>query len=121
MDHTLVAVYGSLRKGLHNHRLLANARCLGIDYIPNFNMFSMGSFPFLKPVETLALTTVEVYNASPEEFRNLDRLEGYPSFYDRKQVPTTYGSAWVYFIDRPNTTHQLITSGDWKEHYTGEA
>lgn len=118
MSNHTVAVYGSLRQGLHNHRLLTNAEYLGTDNIPGFDMYSMGGFPFLKPSDTEAKTVIEVYNVTDDEFTRLDHLEGYPSFYDRKQVPTKHGDAWIYFIDEPSPIHDKVENRDWKQYYT---
>lgn len=113
----LVAVYGSLRKGLHNHSLLENAKLLSTETTGNFRMYSMGGFPYIRPVESPYDITIEVYSVDDHEFANLDRLEGYPSFYDRKQIPTTQGNAWIYFIDEPPGGREEVTTGDWKQYY----
>lgn len=117
MHKHIVAVYGSLRKGLHNHHLLKQADYLGMDYVPNFDMFSMGGFPYLKPSSTDKVTTIEVYSVTDSEFARLDCLEGYPHFYDRKKISTKYGDAWIYFIDNPNPSQLEVTSRDWKTYY----
>ena len=116
MTHT-VAVYGSLRKSLGNHRLLEQAKFLGTDEIPNFIMYSLGGFPYIRPTPTDSTIHIEVYSVTDEEFARLDRLEGYPNFYDRKQVDTAYGKAWIYFIDKPPAGNPEVTSGDWLKYY----
>lgn len=113
---TKVAVYGSLRKGLGNHRLLEHATFIGKDQIPNFEMYSLGAFPFIRPSETTNLITIEVYEVDSDQFARLDMLEGYPSFYDRKLVNTEYGEAWIYFIDQSPRDHDHVVEGDWVEY-----
>ena len=126
MDQALgkVAVYGSLRKGLHNSYLLNNAKPLGTEVITGFKMFSLGSFPFIstKDATDTDSITIEVYEVNQSEFRRLDQLEGFPSFYNRTLVDTTHGKAWIYFIDNyENSVHKPVVHGDWFKEYTGKA
>lgn len=117
----LVAVYGSLRQGLHNHPVLGDSEYVGTSQVQGFDMYSYGSYPYVSPSDGSDGTiTVEVYRVVDEQdARSLDGLEGYPSFYDRKQVPTEFGDAWVYFIDYENNERFVqVTSGDWYEYYT---
>lgn len=115
-----VAVYGSLRKGLHNHRLLTTSEMIGTDELENFSMFSLGPFPFITPEEAENKIAVEVYEVNEEVFASLDRLEGYPSFYNRQEVDTKHGKCWIYFMEKDTSygKHIPVESGDWKEFYT---
>lgn len=118
MSNTTVAVYGSLRKTLHNSRLLKEADYLGTTTIKNFKLLSMGSFPCITPsTQEDYETVVEVYSVTPEEFRRLDSLEGYPNFYDRREVDTQFGPAWIYFIEQPDANLEEVTSGDWLTYH----
>lgn len=116
----LVAVYGSLRKGLHNHALLHNADFKGTAVANGFKMFSMGSFPFITHQDATEQDTIqiEVYAVTPEEMRNLDRLEGFPSFYNRELIDTPYGKAWIYYIDNERGGYAPVVDGDWMKYYT---
>lgn len=119
-----VAVYGSLRKGLHNHGLLSQATLLGTERVKGFGMYSLGSFPFVSTTGDVTdkEITVEVYEVTPAEFRRLDMLEGYPSFYDRMMIETSHGPAWIYFIDGKDqytpSRHEPVPDGDWFKFYT---
>ena len=117
----LVAVYGSLRKGLHNHSLLERADFLGTDVIAGFKMYSLGGFPFITHDDATYddRIFIEVYSVNPNEMRRLDMLEGYPSFYNRELVQTQYGQAWIYFIDNEVAGHDPVIDGDWFKYYTG--
>ncbi len=125
----LVAVYGSLLTGLGNHRVITHpeTNLLGEDVINNhnvnnvdagFSMYSLGSFPAV----TLGGDTpikIEVYEVNTsEQMRDLDRLEGYPSFYNRTLVDTKYGLAWIYYIEHSGSyVHRddsKVESGDWR-------
>lgn len=114
----LVAVYGSLKKGFGNHVLLEDAEFLGEDWIPGWDMYSLGGFPAITPSHRLRCldkndTKIEVYLVNEKEFISLDRLEGYPSFYNRTKVHTHYGEAWIYFMSEPPKYGELIKEGVW--------
>ena len=106
-----VAVYGSLKKNFGNHLVLKNSRFIseGLTETTRYNMVSLGGFPgLLRGQEGAGLPIkVEVYLTLPNVLKtNLDRLEGYPNFYDREQI--TIDSldregekykAWIYFLN----------------------
>ena len=114
-----VAVYGSLRKGLHNHCVLEDSPLLGTFVSkPEWTMLSLGSFPALVPGGDTPIV-MEVYEVDPEVFASLDMLEGYPSFYDRETIETPMGDAWVYFLaDAEGYGNTIVPSGDWMESIT---
>lgn len=121
MNKILVAVYGSLRQNMGNHRLLENANYLGeFKTEPVFSLYSLGGFPGLKENGQTSVI-MEVYSVTPEEAIRIDRLEGYTpgskhnDFYDKIIIDTPYGKAGTY-IYVPNTDRlTLVESGDWKE------
>jgi gamma-glutamylcyclotransferase (GGCT)/AIG2-like uncharacterized protein YtfP len=83
----LVFVYGSLKRGYWNNRLLATSRFLAeaITVEDNFVMYD-GAFPY---VATGGISKVkgELFEVDNEEtLRNLDRLEGVPTHYIRKET-----------------------------------
>lgn len=112
IQEVLVAVYGSLRRGMGNHRVLErnDAQLLSTERITGFDMYSLGAYPFI--CTGSGEITIEVYAVPITGMVDLDRLEGYPSFYDRKLVDTSKGKAWIYFIDN-RTGRVPVTSGDW--------
>jgi gamma-glutamylcyclotransferase (GGCT)/AIG2-like uncharacterized protein YtfP len=60
-------------------------------------MVSLGGFPAL--VEGTDTAQIEVFRVDSDAVgRGLDRLEGYPSFYDRRLIRTSHGDAWIYFM-----------------------
>jgi len=121
--NTLVAVYGTLRKGNGNHRLLENADYKGTYTTePIYNLYSLGGFPGLKEGGKTAVV-MEVYAVNPEEARRVDGLEGYTpggndnTFYDKIQIETPWGQAGVYTYVRPMDASRLIKSGDWMNRF----
>jgi gamma-glutamylcyclotransferase (GGCT)/AIG2-like uncharacterized protein YtfP len=110
-----VAVYGSLRQGFGNNRWLADSKYLTTEVTsPDYEMYSLGGFPFIMPDGKTAIT-IEVYEVDEQVMNRLDQLEGYPTFYDRKQIETTQGDAWIYFMYSRYRGAELVESGDWKE------
>ena len=94
-----VAVYGSLKKGFGNHRLLKGSNMIDETFTkPEFHMGSFGAFPGI--VEGNKKVKVEVYEVDDQTFKNLDHLEGYPRYYNRKEITLENGiKAWIYFLD----------------------
>jgi len=114
-----VAVYGTLRKGHGNHRLLESSEFLGEEKLPGHGMVSLGGFPAVYTSENdKKSVVVEVFKVDGESTKKrLDMLEGYPSFYDRKLVKTSHGDAWMYVIESYNEkSERQVEGGDWNEH-----
>ena len=113
----LVAVYGSLRSGMGNHRLLAGQRLLVETKTANpYAMYSLGSYPYVRLDRPVNQIIAEVYAVTPECLARLDVLEGYPHYYNRSLVPLESGhEAWMYHIDSQyERASPLVESGDWK-------
>lgn len=119
----LYAVYGSLRKGLGNHRILRDSKLLG-EYStpPLFTMYSLGGFPgVIEKGETSV--TLEVYKVEDEGIEDrLDVLEGYhgkhygANLYNKEIISTPYGDAFIYYFNRENLPYPIVASGDWKKY-----
>jgi gamma-glutamylaminecyclotransferase len=112
----LYAVYGSLKKGFGNHILLKDTECVfeGFVEIP-YTMISLGGFPGLLRSGQKNKIYIEVYKVEDDETeRNLDRLEGYPSFYDKEAVETPVGEAMIYFLHRDRYGEEdVVEDGNW--------
>jgi len=98
-----VAVYGSLKKGFGNHRLLSDSTLIGRGSTDTtYDMISLGGFPGL--VEGNNHIQVEVYEVTEDKLlHSLDRLEGYPSFYNRELIDISLDNgskctAWIYHL-----------------------
>jgi len=129
MEHRLVAVYGSLREGLHNHRLLKNSECVGKGSVSGYGMYSLGGFPALTKLQDKCDVVVEVYSVDDNTMARLDMLEGYPHYYNREQVAIHFGgedgvesytTAWMYYIDDTFDDSAFVKDGDWLKYYSGE-
>ena len=123
MSKHKVAVYGSLRKGLHNHSVMERAEGKHlVDTKTSFpaNLRSYGSYPYVhtERVQPAEPISVEIYEVNDFGLRVLDSLEGYPSFYDRREFTFKDGTtAWMYFINNESNDHyDLVEDGDWKNY-----
>ena len=113
---TQVFVYGTLKKGFGNNVLLQNSNFIGEGFV-EADMFNFGSFPVVS--EGKGSVKGEVYEVNDSVFQSLDRLEGYPNFYDRKKVHVRSEagdlSAWMYFMSKEKITKlPRVFEGVWK-------
>ncbi len=117
----LVAVYGSLRQGLGNHRLLEDAKFLGtFETPPYYTMYSVGnSFPGLIKKGSTSVV-MEAYLVSDSELSRLHSLEGYMSgrdeslnHYNKRDINTPFGPGIWYEYARNPENLKKVESGDW--------
>lgn len=120
----LVAVYGTLKQGFGNHRLLKNATFIGGGRTKDKYRLCINGLPYMirGEHEDGNNVVVELYDCNPFEMYNLDLLEGHPRFYRREKVDIVLDgdgesySSWVYFVsDNPH-----YNNGEYVESYTGE-
>ena len=108
-----VLVYGSLRRGLHNHYLLEHTLFVGNIKTPAlWTLYDLGAFPAVVPGGNTAITG-EVYQVDDATFAELDLLEGYPDFYQRRQIDTDLGLLWIYYLPKAAPDFIKVDSGDW--------
>ncbi len=115
-----VFVYGTLKEGFGNFGTMKGAEGEFMGYAwteDRFDLFSFGGFPgMIEGGERKVLGELfRVRNIEP-----LDRLEGHPSFYTRKEIPVQVEdakgenrvkhTAWAYMI--PDSTRY----GDLSPH-----
>lgn len=119
----LYAVYGTLRQGFGNNRLLQNqySKYLGTQTLfAPFRMVSMGGFPGMIATDMAHChnITIEVFSvSSPDVEQNLDWLEGYPGWYDKQTIETQWGTAFIYTQTEKQVGHRpSVESGDWKQY-----
>ena len=115
-----VFVYGSLKVGYGNHRVLNGAEYVGVHKTlePNWEMMSLGGFPGV--IRGKNLIEGEVYTVDDGGLERLDRLEGNGSFYNREQIKTTAGVVWMYVLmrDQPvNINKDRVEDNDGVERW----
>ena len=116
-------VYGTLKRGYGNNRLLQEAKFIGeaISVEDNYVMWGNG-FPLLAiaPEKHLDAGQVkgeiwEVPDDAKQTIQNIDDLEGHPHWYERKErdfrMLQEGGGiiAWVYLQPTPNRLREYST------------
>jgi gamma-glutamylcyclotransferase (GGCT)/AIG2-like uncharacterized protein YtfP len=104
--HYLVFVYGTLKKGFSNHRLLSGAEFLGpAQTVQKFAMYTTGT-PIVLKEEAVSPIFGELYRVDEKILAALDSLEGHPDWYRREEVEVLVDegerekrleTAWLYF------------------------
>lgn len=83
-----VFVYGTLKRGIHNHHLLEKSEFIGNAYtVDTFKMYTVG-FPIIMPADGPDAWAVygEVYDVDDDTLKRLDNLESEGSMYLRKPI-----------------------------------
>lgn len=116
----LIAVYGSLRAGLHNHTILGDSKLLGeFDTPPIYDMYSCGSFPGLV-LDGSTSIKMEVYQVTDYISKCVERLESYvkgqelENHYNKVMIDTPYGEAGTYIYNHSVSRLPQVESGNWK-------
>ena len=115
----LVAVYGTLKRGLRNHHWLEGADFLGSDRLTSATLYDLGPFPGAKPEPSRGVE-VEVFRVDTRLLTSLDRLEDFrprqphAGLYHRAIHATTFGSAWLYLYNPEVAGCRAIRQGGWR-------
>lgn len=118
-DTPRVAVYGTLKQGFNNAHWLNGARRLGSDTTRALTLYDIGPYPGAKWQPSQGIT-IEIYEISTEQLAKLDRLEDYridaptQGEYDRQQITTRFGHAWVYLYNAGVAGKRAICEGGWE-------
>lgn len=106
--HELLFVYGSLKKGFDNHRLLEKStKRLGkAKTVSKFGMFedSFGNYPYLVS-EPISKVEGELYEINRKELlEKIDEFEGAPDYYQRRRIKVKnhHGVKFAYTYLREN-------------------
>src|SRR5690606_30002718 len=127
MSSVQVLVYGSLRQGMGNdiHRFAQNCSAKMVKKGTTTSkglMRSLGGFPAISfPTAKLSEhnsvgEAYEIGSSTEEMMAALERLEGYPTFSDRKEIETEFGPAWVYFFHEDRENLPPVEDGDWVKY-----
>jgi gamma-glutamylcyclotransferase (GGCT)/AIG2-like uncharacterized protein YtfP len=130
LDHlscSTVFVYGTLKRGHGNNRLLSSSTFLtAAESAVQGQLKDLGGFPcwdMLSPLSDAPTAPVrgELWHVDFEDFRKLDMLEGHPSFFYRVQMdfsPSEAWSelrrAWVYTLQHQTETLCPIVEGAYQ-------
>ncbi|MDF1565296.1 MAG: gamma-glutamylcyclotransferase [Deltaproteobacteria bacterium] len=121
-----IFVYGSLRKGFHNHCFLTGpgVRELGPAMTDELYAMYAERIPYVVKDEPVTPIRGEVYAVDPETLERLDSLEEHPRWYRRQEITVTLDNgesvtAWLYFCPTPRGVP--VPSGDYSDHQRPQA
>ncbi len=108
-----VFVYGTLKRGQRNHHYLAQADYVGRHVTDEcFGMYAFDDYPAVTQMGSDAVSG-EIYRVNPQQFEILDELEWYPRFYQRIEIATDYGCAWMYIVKAELCRGKKRLDGNW--------
>jgi gamma-glutamylcyclotransferase (GGCT)/AIG2-like uncharacterized protein YtfP len=120
MDHEAehIFVYGTLRRGSWNNRLLHDAEFMGSARTRGSYALYVDGLPYVVREPEVSAIAGEVYALPARFLPRLDALEGHPDLYQRERIAYRLddgrvGEAWLYFYPRPEGA--LVPSGDYFE------
>jgi len=100
----LLFVYGTLKRGERNHRLLAGQEFVGDGLTaPRYRLYDRGPYPCLveAPTDGEAVRG-EIWRIESRLFSVLDELEGAPHLFKRTEIALSHFSdvVWGYLYQR---------------------
>jgi gamma-glutamylaminecyclotransferase len=108
-----VFVYGTLKRGQRNDHYLHAAEFVGhFTTTSIYSMFVFDDYPAVSLHGRHAIRG-EIYHVSDDQFRLLDELEWYPDFYQRIEIPTDFGDAWMYVVGHELCRGKQQIAGVW--------
>lgn len=115
----IFAVYGTLKRGYGNNRLMPKDSFVDTGVTKNRYTLYDGGIPFVSDEVETSQIAVELFEVKDEEtIKRIDSLEGHPSWYIRKEIPVIDSkgnevNCWLYF-NTPTRKLPIIESGEWK-------
>ncbi len=116
-----VFVYGSLKRGFHNHSRLMGSKFIGEAHTEkaSFQMHDLGGFPAVT-LEGQSKIIGEVFEVTEKRAMiSLDMLESHPRWYQRILIPTSLGTTWMYIMPASKLgppKPPVIPSGFWSKN-----
>ena len=120
LDHEIVAVYGTLKRGFSNNSVMGNSTYVASGKTMNKYPMVESGIPFVLPrVGEGHNIKVEVFMCTKAQLGPIDSLEGHPHNYCRKRTPVRLETgelvmAWLYFY--PNS--EYVDNGTYIDEYT---
>ncbi len=114
-------VYGTLKIGFRNYKILEDRSAyLGWHKTPEiYTLKDLGYFPGLELNGSHSIQG-EVYQLGDDVLKDVDFLENYPHMYDRMEIETMWGPAWMYYISPKSAWYgrgndKIIEDGIWNK------
>lgn len=108
-----VFVYGTLKRGQRNTHYLQQAQFLGeFTTAAAYRMYLFDDYPAVCLPGRQSIAG-EVYRVNEAQFCLLDQLEGYPDFYQRIEIDTSFGKSWIYIVSAKRCIGKPQLPGIW--------
>jgi gamma-glutamylaminecyclotransferase len=114
LEDNLVAVYGTLKLGNSNYySYLYNANHIGKGHTLDKYPLIVKGLPYLiDEVDNGHNVEVDIFAVSDTKLAELDRLEGHPNWYERKQIKIKMKgkvlTCWIYFNLKESVTKDSV-------------
>lgn len=107
-------VYGTLKRGERNHRLMAGQHFVRpAQTEPGFRLIDLGPYPGMVRAADRPGVWGELYDVSECGVDELDDFEGVPELFVREVIDLADGErAWAYLYNRPVPPH-AATGDRW--------
>ncbi|SDM60014.1 Uncharacterized conserved protein YtfP, gamma-glutamylcyclotransferase (GGCT)/AIG2-like family [Franzmannia pantelleriensis] len=124
--HTpLVAVYGTLKRGLRNHHWMEGAAFLGSDRLSSITLYDLGPYPGAKAQPSRGVE-VEIFRVDAQLMAGLDHLEDHrvrtpkQGDFERVVYTTAQGPAWLYLYNHDVSGCPAIREGAWQPGHSAK-
>ena len=123
IEDNVIAVYGTLKKGYSNYwHYLSSSNYIGKGKTLNKYPLLIKGLPYLiDEVDKGHNVEVDVFGVSDARLKELDRLEGHPNWYCRRQIPIKVNNrtitCWVYFNLRERVTDDSVLHKKYTQDY----
>ena len=108
-----IFVYGTLKRGQRNAHYMRDAQYVGRHVTEKiYSMYEFGGYPAVCRDGRHAISG-EVYRVNDRHFGILDEFESYPDFYQRIEIPTLWGDAWMYVVEYELCSGKRKLFGNW--------
>ena len=116
MDRHNIFVYGTLRSGGGNSRLLRESELVSIAKTDGKYALYVEGIPYAVKKEEVSRIIGEVWSVNSDTLQSIDLLEGHPNWYVRELINVILTDAnmlraWIYF--NPSPRGRLVESGDY--------
>ncbi|MEC7502077.1 MAG: gamma-glutamylcyclotransferase family protein [Planctomycetota bacterium] len=112
-----IFVYGSLRKGMTQHAILAGAQFLGSAMTkPEYTLLDAGAWPAAVRDGNTAIVG-ELYEVKPNKVSEIDRYERHPNFFCRQKIMLADEiMAWMWiYVSEVHPSWLRIEDGCWRQ------
>ena len=116
MANIILFVYGTLKRGQRNHRLLTGQEFVApARTLPHYRLYDTGSYPCLvEDANNGVAVGGEVYRVDESLLPRLDELEGTPKLFWRRQIAVEgFSEPVVAYLYNRDTSNLMDCGEEW--------